>query len=153
MTIVARILMILIFLAAPALAETRIALVIGNSAYQHAPALANPKNDAEGMAVALQRVKFDVLAGTDLDKPAMEKLLQAFAAKLDTADVALVYYAGHGLQVQGRNYIVPAAPVSAVRSCSRNRPPPSRSRSGNPIRGTTAHGRAARRVRPGRRLS
>jgi uncharacterized caspase-like protein len=94
-------------LAAPALAETRVALVIGNSAYKHAPALANPKNDAEGMAASLRRLKFEVLAGTDLDKPAMEKLLQAFAAKLETADVALVFYAGHGLQVHGRNYLVP----------------------------------------------
>ena len=88
-------------------AETRVALVIGNGAYKHAPALANPKNDAEGMAASLKRLGFEVLAGTDLDKPAMEKLLQAFAAKLDTADVALVFYAGHGLQVHGRNYLVP----------------------------------------------
>ena len=100
-------LVLLLLFAPAALAETRVALVIGNSAYKHAPALANPKNDAEGMAAALRRLKFEVLAGTDLDKPAMEKLLQAFAQKLDTADVALVFYAGHGLQVHGRNYLVP----------------------------------------------
>lgn len=94
-------------LAFPALAEKRVALVIGNSAYKHAPALANPKNDAEGMAASLKRLGFEVLAGTDLDKPAMEKLLQAFAERLETADVALVFYAGHGLQVHGRNYLVP----------------------------------------------
>jgi hypothetical protein len=93
--------------AAPALAEKRVALVIGNAAYRHAPALANPKNDAEGVAASLRRLKFEVLAGTDLDKPAMERLLQAFSLKLETADVALVFYAGHGLQVQGRNYLVP----------------------------------------------
>ncbi len=94
-------------LAFPAMAEKRVALVIGNAAYKHAPALANPKNDAEGMAAALKRLKFDVLAGTDLDKPAMERLLQAFSLKLETADVALIFYAGHGLQVHGRNYLVP----------------------------------------------
>lgn len=94
-------------LSAPALAEKRVALVIGNSAYKHAPALANPKNDALGMAAALQRLDFEVLAGTDLDKPAMDKLMQAFADKLEKADVALVFYAGHGLQVGGRNYLVP----------------------------------------------
>jgi len=93
--------------ATPALAETRVALVIGNAAYKHAPALANPKNDAEAMAASLRRLKFDVLAGTDLDKAAMDKLLRAFAGKLEMADVALVFYAGHGLQVHGRNYLVP----------------------------------------------
>ncbi len=97
----------LLWFAPPALAEKRVALVIGNSAYKHAPALANPKNDAEGMAAALARLKFEVVAGTDLDKPAMERLLRAFAQKLATADVALVFYAGHGLQVHGRNYLVP----------------------------------------------
>jgi len=107
MKLLARSLVLLFLLAAPALAEKRVALVIGNAAYKHAPALANPKNDAEGVAAALQRLKFEVLAGTDLDKPAMEKLLQAFSLKLETADVALVFYAGHGLQVHGRNYLVP----------------------------------------------
>src|ERR1051325_4103408 len=94
-------------ISAAALAEKRVALVIGNSAYVHAPALSNPKNDAEGMAAALKRLDFEVLAGTDLAKPAMDKLLQAFADKLEKADVAVVFYAGHGLQVNGRNYLVP----------------------------------------------
>jgi uncharacterized caspase-like protein len=96
-----------VFATSHALAENRVALVIGNSAYKHAPALANPKNDAEGMAASLKRLGFEVLAGTDLDKPSMDKLLQAFADKLEKADVALVFYAGHGLQVNGRNYLVP----------------------------------------------
>ena len=59
---------------ASAVAETRVALVIGNGAYKHAPALANPKNDAEGMATALKGLDFDMLAGTDLAKPAMTSL-------------------------------------------------------------------------------
>jgi uncharacterized caspase-like protein len=104
---IARPLLVLALAATPALAETRVALVIGNAAYKHAPALANPKNDAEAMAASLRRLKFEVLAGTDLDKAAMDKLLRAFAGKLETADVALVFYAGHGLQVHGRNYLVP----------------------------------------------
>jgi uncharacterized caspase-like protein len=89
------------------LADTRVALVIGNSAYKHAPALANPKNDAEGVAASLKRLGFEVLAGTDLEKPAMERLLRDFAQRIEKADVALVFYAGHGLQVNGRNYFVP----------------------------------------------
>ncbi len=100
-------LLALIGLSAPALGEMRVALVIGNSAYKNAPALANPKNDAEAMAASLKRLGFEVLAGTDLDKPAMDRLLQAYADKLEKADVALVFYAGHGLQVNGRNYLVP----------------------------------------------
>jgi uncharacterized caspase-like protein len=94
-------------LAAPAAAEKRVALVIGNSAYQHAPALASPKTDAEGMAAALKGLGFEVLAGTDLDKPAMERLLRDFAQKIAGTDVALVFYAGQALQVHGRNYLVP----------------------------------------------
>jgi formylglycine-generating enzyme required for sulfatase activity len=96
-------------IAAPAMAEKRVALVIGNAAYQHAPALANPKHDAEGMAEALRALKFEVLLGVDLDKPGIERLMQAFAEKVDGADVALVFFAGHGLQVNGRNYIVPVS--------------------------------------------
>lgn len=91
-----------IMFAAPALAEKRVALVIGNAAYRHAPALANPKNDAEGVAASLQRLQFEVLLGVDLDKRGLEALLQRFSEKLDKADVALVFYAGHGLQVNGR---------------------------------------------------
>ena len=53
--------------ASPAFAEKRVALVIGNSAYKHAPALANPRNDAEGIAVALKRLQLDVVLGVDLD--------------------------------------------------------------------------------------
>ncbi len=97
----------LVAASAPALAEKRVALVIGNGAYKHAPALANPKNDAEGMTAALKRMKFEVVSGVDLDKPALERLLRDFAQRIEGADVALVFYAGHGLQVHGRNYFVP----------------------------------------------
>ncbi len=100
-------LLILACLNAPTFAETRVALVIGNSAYKNAPALPNPRNDAEGMAAALKRLGFDVSLGVDLEKQAMERLLQGFVEKLDRADVALLFYAGHGLQVSGSNYLIP----------------------------------------------
>ena len=98
---------LLLAFAAPVLAEKRVALVIGNSAYKHAPALANPRNDAEAMSAALQRLRFDVVFGTDLDETGMRRTLQEFARRLDGAAVGLVFYAGHALQVNGRNYLVP----------------------------------------------
>ncbi len=93
--------------AAPVYAEKRVALVIGNGAYQHAPALANPRNDAENVAAALKRLGFDVSLGVDLDKSSTDRLLEGFERKLDGAEVALFFYAGHGLQVNGRNFLVP----------------------------------------------
>lgn len=91
----------------PALAERRVALVIGNSAYRAAPALANPRNDAEDIAAVLQRLGFETLTALDADRTAMEKAAEEFAARTETADVALFYYAGHGLQHQGVNFLVP----------------------------------------------
>src|SRR5262249_35081556 len=88
----------------------RVALVIGNGAYKHAPALTNPKNDAEAVAAALKRLKFEVIAGLDLDEAATRRILREFAEKLDglgNEDVAILFYAGHGLQVNGKNYLVP----------------------------------------------
>ena len=88
-------------------AEKRIALVIGNSAYQGAPELKNSRNDAADMAAALKRLGFDVVEGSDLDKRSMERTIRQFGQKLGHADVALFYFAGHGLQVGGQNYLVP----------------------------------------------
>ncbi len=87
--------------------EKRVALVVGNSVYDHAPTLANPSNDAAAVSAVLARLGFDVIEGIDLDQRAMRYLLRDFADALDDADVALFYYAGHGLQVAGRNYLVP----------------------------------------------
>jgi TPR repeat protein len=92
---------------AAALAEKRVALVIGNSSYQNATELRNPKNDAADMAAALRELGFQVISGTDLDKPAMDRLIRNFAGALGGADVGLFFYAGHGLQVAGNNYLVP----------------------------------------------
>jgi uncharacterized caspase-like protein len=90
-----------------AVAESRVALVIGNSAYQNTTPLANPLNDARDMTTALKRAGFDVVEALDADKRNVDGALRAFAEKLSTADVALFFYAGHGLQVGAQNYLVP----------------------------------------------
>jgi hypothetical protein len=92
---------------ADAQAEKRVALVIGNSAYRNAPALPNPRDDAAAIAATLQKLGFSVQSGFDLDRAATEQMLRAFGDTLGDADVALFYYAGHGLQVDTKNYIVP----------------------------------------------
>lgn len=91
----------------PALAEKRVALVIGNSNYAHVGKLANPGNDAQDMSKALRELGFDVVTGIDLDKRGMSKTIRTFSKKLTDADVALFFYAGHGLQVNGQNYLAP----------------------------------------------
>lgn len=94
--------------AAPAtLAQERVALVIGNSAYHHAAPLDNPKNDAVDMATALTKLGFRVIEGIDLDKAAFDRKVAEYATSLRGAAVGLFFYAGHGLQVGGHNYLVP----------------------------------------------
>jgi uncharacterized caspase-like protein len=93
--------------AMPAQAEKRVALVIGNSAYVHAPVLKNPRNDAEAISKTLEGLSFEVVKGIDLDTSGMQTTIASFADRLRTADVALLFYAGHGLQVNGTNYLVP----------------------------------------------
>jgi hypothetical protein len=88
-------------------AETRVALVIGNAAYEHTAALANPGNDAEDMATALRHVGFSVTFERNLDKRGMEQAIARFARAARDADAALFYYAGHGLQHRGLNYLMP----------------------------------------------
>ncbi|MDX2155621.1 MAG: caspase family protein [Hyphomicrobiaceae bacterium] len=93
--------------ALPAALGRRVALVVGNSAYQHTAALANPRNDASDMAGALERTGFEVIVALDAGKTDMDRALRAFADKVASADVALFYYAGHGLQVGNQNFLVP----------------------------------------------
>lgn len=104
-------------LAGAAAAEKRVALVVGNSAYVNAAPLPNPVNDASAMAKALTAAGFEVIVGLDLDKPAFDGKVREFARALDGADVALFFYAGHGLQVAGRNYL---APIDATLSKERD---------------------------------
>lgn len=96
-----------LFAAFPAAAEKRVALVVGNSAYVNANPLPNPVHDAGEMAKALTESGFEVIVGLDLDKTGFDGKIRDFARALDGADVALFFYAGHGLQVGGRNYLVP----------------------------------------------
>ncbi|MBK5959756.1 hypothetical protein CCR97_16320 [Rhodoplanes elegans] len=86
---------------------TRVALVVGNGAYVHATPLPNPGNDARDLARSLRGLGFDVVEGVDLGKHAMETKIREFGKKLDHADLALFFYAGHGLQVADKNYLVP----------------------------------------------
>jgi caspase domain-containing protein len=105
--VVVAIILLLLPAAAFAQAEKRVALVIGNSAYQHTPKLANPTNDAADMAAALKKHGFKVIEGFDLDKPAFDRKVRDFATTLKQAEAGVFFYAGHGLQVAGQNYLVP----------------------------------------------
>lgn len=88
--------------------EKRTALVIGNGAYQNTTQLQNPVNDATDVAAALRKLGFEVLFATNADKRQMEKLMREFGFKLEASKgVGLFYYAGHGLQMNGENYLLP----------------------------------------------
>nr|WP_319386151.1 caspase family protein [uncultured Roseibium sp.] len=85
----------------------RVALIIGNSAYEHAPVLPNPKNDATDLMESLKRLGFTVILGLDQSKVAMEGTVRAYVRAIQDADVALFFYAGHAMQLSGRNYLIP----------------------------------------------
>ena len=93
--------------AVPSVAAERVALVIGNAAYEHTTPLRNPENDARDMARALAELDFEVIDGLNLDKDAFGTKLREFSRAARGADVTLLFYAGHGLQVRGENYLVP----------------------------------------------
>ena len=93
--------------AMPAEAAKRVALVMGNSAYANAPALPNPRNDAQAMSATLTELGFEVITGLDLDREGMEDAVDRFGIAAEGADLALVFYAGHGIQVAGENYALP----------------------------------------------
>ena len=97
-------------LSSAAHAEKRVALVIGNSAYQAVPKLPNPVGDAKLMSDTLTSLGFFVIGGSarlDLDKAGFDAALLEFKSQLVGADVALFYYAGHALQADGENYLMP----------------------------------------------
>ena len=93
--------------AAPRPAEVRVALIVGNGNYLHASRLPNPANDAADIAQVLRKLGFEVIEGRDLDKRGLEDKVREFGRKLDRANIALFFYAGHGMQVGGRNYLIP----------------------------------------------
>jgi uncharacterized caspase-like protein len=94
--------------SAPAFAEKRVALVLGNSAYRNVAPLANPVNDSARIAATLKDAGFDVVDSRH-DLPAVEtrRALRDFADRARDADIAVVYYAGHGIEVDGGNYLIP----------------------------------------------
>lgn len=100
----------------PAISTDRIALVIGNGAYVNAPHLPNPPNDARAIGRALRGIGFTVIDGTDLDHNGMERTIVDFLRKASLARIALVFYAGHGVQIDGKNYLVPIDAKSMMRS-------------------------------------
>lgn len=87
--------------------EARHALVIGNNAYLHARPLDNPVNDAAAITASLKEVGFDVTVRTDTDLRGLKGAVREFVQKLPKGAVALVFYAGHGVQVKGQNYLIP----------------------------------------------
>lgn len=89
------------------LAERRVALVIGNSNYQHAPILRNPTNDSREISASLTRLGFDVSVARDLGIEAMRQALKVFSNDARGADVALIFFAGHGIEFNKQNYLIP----------------------------------------------
>ena len=90
--------------------EQRVALVIGNAHYKNAPELANPDNDAQSMAQFLNKAGFEVTSAIDLTQNDMIRVVQDFSSKVAARgpnSVAMIYYAGHGVQLAGENYLVP----------------------------------------------
>ena len=94
-------------LAPLASVDHRVALVVGNADYQHAPILANPRNDAKDIAAALADLGFDVVAGMDLEAEAFYRRIDEFEKRTQGAQAALFYYAGHGMQLGDGNYLLP----------------------------------------------
>jgi uncharacterized caspase-like protein len=92
---------------APAHTEKRVALVVGNGAYRHAEVLENPINDARGMRDALKQIGFEVAYGENLDQRAMRQTIGQFARAVRGANVAVVYFAGHGATFADTPYVVP----------------------------------------------
>ena len=95
-----------VVLALPAvvLADGRVALVVGNSTYAHIGRLPNPDNDAADMSAALRRLGFEVTTEFDADRVELTEALRAFTRRSAGADVSLVFYAGHGIEMDGVNY-------------------------------------------------
>ena len=98
----------LLLAGGPAFAEKRVALVIGNAAYQNVPRLPNPVNDGNTIAATLKDAGFDVVDNRhDMSAAETRRALRDFADRTRDADIAVVYYAGHGIEVDGGNYLIP----------------------------------------------
>jgi len=97
----------LLFSGDAALADKRVAFVVGNGAYKNVAPLPNPPMDAKTMASTLRNVGFDVVEGYDLIRDKMTEKLLEFGHKAEGADIAVFYYAGHGIAMGGTNYLLP----------------------------------------------
>src|ERR1700754_1587130 len=97
----------MIFTAGAASAEKRVAFVVGNGAYKNVAPLPNPSVDAKAMAATLRNVDFEVVEGSNLTRDKMTERLLDFGKKAQGADVALFFYAGHGIAISGTNYLLP----------------------------------------------
>lgn len=114
----AMVLWVMLPVGADAATDKRVALVIGNGAYVNVAKLSNPPNDARLIAETLKGLGFTLVGGKvqqDLDKARFDQAVQSFGAQIQGADVALFYYAGHGMQVDGGNYLVPVGANPARR--------------------------------------
>ncbi|WP_334357448.1 MULTISPECIES: caspase family protein [unclassified Bradyrhizobium] len=97
-----------LLVSGPAFAEKRVALVLGNSNYQNVAPLANPANDSARIAATLKDAGFDVVdSRRDMAAAETRRALRDFADRARDADIAVVYYAGHGIEVDGANYLIP----------------------------------------------
>src|ERR1700755_3068416 len=93
-------------LTEPAFAERRIALIMGDSAYERVPRLSNPVNDATAMSEMFKQAGFDIVQlKLDLKGLEMRRALRDFSDEARDADIAIIYFAGHGIEVQGTNYL------------------------------------------------
>jgi hypothetical protein len=99
---------LMVAIAPPTHAEPkRVALVIGNAAYKHAAELRNPRNDAQDVAAALEKLGFEVITEFDLDQTGIRRAIGRFAVAIENATIAVFYYAGHGMSLNGTNYLLP----------------------------------------------
>ena len=103
----AGVVLLLIVFAVPALAGQRVALVIGNASYAHAASLANPLNDATDIGAALDRLGFAVTRLDNADYSDLRRGLQQFSLAASASEMAVVFYAGHGIEVDKRNFLIP----------------------------------------------
>src|SRR3954463_8554842 len=97
----------LMFTANAAKADRRVAFVVGNGTYKNVAQLPNPPIDAKAMAAVLRNVGFEVVEGANLTRDAMTEKLLEFGKKAQAADVAVFFYAGHGIAISGTNYLLP----------------------------------------------
>ena len=100
----------------PTIGTDRLALVIGNGAYVNSTQLPNPPNDARAVARALRQIGFTVIEGVDLDRSGMDRTIVEFLRKAALARIAIVFYAGHGVEIDGKNYLLPIDAKSIERT-------------------------------------